>query len=118
MWTPDYLRSSLSAVWLDGEAGGERELMAADLTVDNVCEAIRHFLRHIAAHPEEPVDQEKGLILFGTPGNDEMRGLMEAFGGTLRITVREAPAGIADDALADDLLVKQGANVWRPEDQL
>lgn len=92
--------------------------MAADLTVDNACEAIRHFLRHIATHPEEPVDQHKGLVLFGTPGDDEMRDLMEAFGGTIRITLREAPAGITDDRLAADLLAKEAVSVWHPEDQL
>lgn len=68
--------------------------MAADLTLDTLCDAVRHFLRHIAEHPEQPVDRERGLVLYGVPGDDEMVALMEAFGGEIRIVVREMPKEI------------------------
>lgn len=61
------------------------------LTVDNLCDAIRHFLRRIAAESDCPVDQVNGLVLCGVPSDDEMRTLMELFGGTIKITVREQP---------------------------
>lgn len=61
--------------------------MADGLTVDSLCEAIRHFLKRIASEPEIPVDQVNGLVLCGVPSDDEMRTLMELFGGKLQITV-------------------------------
>lgn len=66
--------------------------MAADLTVDNLCGALRHFLKQIAERPDEPVDRDNGLILYGVPGDDVMRAVLDAFGGELKITVRELPA--------------------------
>lgn len=73
------------------------------LTVDNLCGAIRHFLQEIVAHPEIPVDQVKGLELWGVPADETMHEIMELFGGTLKITVHSTP-----------VVTREGANVCQP----
>jgi len=87
--------------------------MASDLTVDNLCDALRFFLRQIAEHPEQPVDRANGLKLYGVPGDDVMRAVMEAFGGTLKVTVSEMPVAIGQ-GFSQELAAGQGAAVWEP----
>lgn len=87
--------------------------MAADLTVDRLCEALRFFFQQILEHPDTPVDREKGMVLFGTPGDDEMRALMEVFGGTIKITVNEMPIAM-QQVFASDIAESQGAVIWEP----
>ena len=90
--------------------------MAADLTLDTLCDAVRHFLRHIAEHPEQPVDRERGLVLYGVPGDDTMTALMEAFGGEIKVVVREMPKEMKDNFAALGLAEEAGANVWSVEE--
>lgn len=78
--------------------------MSVGLTVDNLCEALRFFFRQIVDHPELPVDREQGMLLVGVPGDDTMRELMEAFGGELKITVREMPETFSEGARTPPLL--------------
>ena len=87
--------------------------MAADLTVNNLCDALKFFFRQIVDHPEQPVDREKGIQLFGTPGDDEMRALMEAFGGRITITVKEMPLAISQPFSAA-VAEGQGGAIWEP----
>lgn len=91
--------------------------MAADLTVDNLCDALRFFFRQIVDTPTQPVDPEKGIVLYGTPADDTMKAMMEAFGGCIRITIREMPEAIsfARGAGAGE----QGSsplNLWHPNE--
>ena len=91
--------------------------MAADLTLDTLCDAVRHFLRHIAEHPEQPVDRERGLVLYGVPGDDTMTALMEAFGGEIKIAVREMPKEMGQSALTNFHpleLREPGPELWQP----
>lgn len=85
--------------------------MTADLTVDNLCEAIRHFLREIMKDPKQPVDRVKGLVLVGTPGDDEMRTLMELFGGMIKVTVQERPTALEEPICHSPVF---GRVVWEP----
>ena len=90
--------------------------MASDLTVRNLCEAIRHFLQQIADHPELPVDRERGLVLHGTPGDDMMRDIMEAFGGELKITVRELPGELKSiQSIPGN---PEAVTMWHPSEEL
>ena len=85
--------------------------MAADLTIGTLCDAVRHFLRQIVEHPEQPVDQGRGLVLLGIPGDDEMIALMEAFCGEIKITVREMPKEISIDPLPAN---PESVILWQP----
>ena len=87
--------------------------MAADLTLDTLCDAVRHFLRHIAEHPEQSVDRERGLVLNGIPGDDEMVALMEAFGGEIKIAVREMPKELERIESVQVGFV-ESLNLWQP----
>lgn len=66
--------------------------MAEGLTVDNLCDAVRFSLREMLANPEKTVDQSRGLVLYGSVGDNEMQELLNLFGGTIKITVQEPPA--------------------------
>ena len=81
------------------------------MTVDSLCDAIRYFLRKIASDPMQPVDQVNGLILCGMPGDDEMRMLMELFGGTIKITVREQPSILQEPVYHNPVF---GRITWEP----
>ena len=89
----------------------------SDLTIDSLCEAVRYFLRQIVEHQEQPVDQTKGLVLCGVPGDAEMRMLLELFGGEIKITVRELPEGLRKVTPVDDTgVIDPPINfVWHPE---
>lgn len=89
--------------------------MAADLTVDNLVNALRFFFKQIVENPDAPVDKDKGLVLFGTPGDDDMRSLMEAFGGTIKITVKEMPLAM-QQTFPPEVAGGQGAVVWSPSE--
>ena len=87
------------------------EIMAADLTVENLGKAISHFLREIAGRPEVPV---KELTLWGTPADDGMKTLMERFGGTIRINVCKMPEEMVGLELYPKAVVGDGSNLWQP----
>lgn len=101
--------------------------MSADLTIDNLLAAIRHFLE-VAATSSAPgcgVEDDCGLpscelVLVGTPADDTMKRLMEMFDGEFRIVVRELPKEMDEIAtLAAEILTEHGgACIWHPEDQL
>lgn len=78
--------------------------MAEGLTVDNLAETIKQLLHLIASNPSQPVDQARGIILCGVPGDLEMNELLELYGGTIKITICKAPTGIVDDILAKDFV--------------
>lgn len=87
--------------------------MSADLTVDSLCGAIRHFLREAAGDKPPPHSHRYALVLHGVPADDTMKAVMEVLGGTLRIEVRELPAELApsgNSAGGED----QGAILWQP----
>lgn len=97
--------------------------MQADLTVDNLCKAVAHFLQGIAAQPDQPINRERGLVLWGEPADDTMKTLMEVFGGVIRITVREIPPGMTEERsrMLQELSGAGGqtaaapADLWHPE---
>ena len=85
-----------------------------DLTVDNLCLAIRHRLRQLADGPGcLPAGKDSTLVLCGTPADDTMKTVMDLLGGTLRIRVSEVPTGLKDELvpLSD---VAGGINLWKP----
>lgn len=78
------------------------------MTLKQLTEMIRDSLFHIAQNPQEPVDQEKGLQIWGVPADDEMREVLTAFGGTLRISVMELPQQmVSTEPVA--------GNLWHPD---
>ena len=85
--------------------------MVPDLTVEKLCDAIRHFFQEIAGS-DKPVDREKGITFWGTPADDTMKTLMEQFGGKLKITVIELPADL--QFLSVEPSQNEGLNLWRP----
>jgi len=91
--------------------------MSQGMTLASLLDAIQHFLREIARNPEQHVDQEKGLTLWGKPGDDEMRTLLELFGGTLKITVCELPTAMQQ--IGSELAPENGSslNVWHPDEE-
>ena len=86
--------------------------MVPDLTVDKLCDAIRHFFQEIAAS-DKPVDREKGITFWGTPADDTMKTIMEQFGGKLKMTVIELPADLQFLSV-ESMDQESGLNLWRP----
>lgn len=82
-----------------------------DLTIDNLCEAVKCFLRRIA-ESDDPVDQ-RGLVMCGTPGDDEMQVLMDLFDGTIRITVNRKPTALQEPVDHNPVF---GRTTWTPEE--
>ena len=89
------------------------EQRANDLTVDNLCAALRFFFGQIVEHPELPVDPNLGLVLCGVPGDDTMKVLMERYGGEFKITVRELPTAMVP--AFQEAVQGQELNLWKPE---
>lgn len=92
--------------------------MAADLTVDSLCGALRHFLKEVA-DGTRPVHADTALVLHGVPGDETMKAVLEQLNGTLKITVHELPAVLNGDlGLAGrELAGTPAANVWRPSQE-
>ena len=87
--------------------------MPEDLTVDNLCAALRSFFQQIVEHPEQPVDQERGVVLYGDPGDATMKALMEMFNGTVKITIREMPIAM-ERTFSHEIAQGPGAILWEP----
>ena len=84
--------------------------MAAELTVDNLCVAIRHFLQRAAEEGIESIGSST-LTLMGVPADDTMKAVMELVGGVLRIEVRELPAELSIQPLPAN---PEAVNLWLP----
>lgn len=88
--------------------------MASDLTVDNLCEAIRFHLHNLATLPDEVATIGPGfdLKLHGVPADDTMKAVMERLGGMLRIEVRELPAELSTELLPAN---PDAVILWHPD---
>lgn len=89
----------------------ERVPNSMNLTLESLCGAIKFFLKQIAEQPEKPVELPHELIIYGVPGDDVMKTLMELFQGTLKITVKELPAAMTPDFSSE----VEGLNLWKPD---
>lgn len=85
------------------------------MTIEKLCRAIGEVLTRIANSPKELVDQENGIQLWAAPEDDETRAVMEAFDGTLCITVRELPQQLQLEGEGPTPKSAQ-SNIWHPND--
>lgn len=86
------------------------------MTVDSLCNAIRVFLLHVANNPHELVDKDNGLRLWDVPKDETMKTVMDAFGGTLRITITEIPQQLQPEGgiSTTKAEVDNHVNIWHP----
>ena len=85
------------------------------LTLDELCAAIRFQLRQAACSSRPP---RGALRIFGCPGDDVMKAVLESCGGKLVIEVNEVPQGIVEltretaDTAPQQAPPVSGGTVW------
>lgn len=83
--------------------------MAAELTVDSLCNVLRAFLKHVADDPET-VEPGFVLTVVGVP-DGTTADVLAALGGVLKIEVRELPAAMRSELVSP---TDDGPELWQP----